>query len=105
MLIRLQKYNYELRYEQGKRMFVVDTLSRATLPDTEQEQNLESMIGDDAARAVSHTKCYSIVYLNCSAHDIEDYFERFEIGWLTVTVTRSKPNEEKKSAFFLKAAG
>ncbi|VDP83129.1 unnamed protein product [Echinostoma caproni] len=43
MLIRLQKYNYELHYEQGKRMFVADTLSRATLPDTGQEQKLESV--------------------------------------------------------------
>lgn len=39
--------------------------------------------------------------LNCNARDIEDYFERFEIWWLT----RSKPDEEKKSAFFLNAAG
>ncbi|VDP84649.1 unnamed protein product [Echinostoma caproni] len=39
--------------------------------------------------------------LNCSARDIEDYFERFEIWWLT----RSKSDEEKKSAFFLNAAG
>ncbi|VDP92285.1 unnamed protein product [Echinostoma caproni] len=38
--------------------------------------------------------------LNCSARDIEDYFERFEIWWLT----RSKPDEGKKSAFFLNAA-
>ncbi|VDP89104.1 unnamed protein product, partial [Echinostoma caproni] len=39
--------------------------------------------------------------LNCSARDIEDYFDRFEIWWLT----RSKPDEEKKSAFLLNAAG
>ncbi|VDP93915.1 unnamed protein product [Echinostoma caproni] len=39
--------------------------------------------------------------LNCSARDIKDYFESFEIWWLT----RSKPDEEKKSAFFLNAAG
>ncbi|VDP94093.1 unnamed protein product [Echinostoma caproni] len=37
------EYNYELHYQQGKRMFVEDTLSRATLPDTEQEQKLESV--------------------------------------------------------------
>ncbi|VDP95284.1 unnamed protein product, partial [Echinostoma caproni] len=41
------------------------------------------------------------VELNCGARDIEDYFERFEIWWLT----RSKPDEEKKSAFFLNTAG
>ncbi|VDP86422.1 unnamed protein product [Echinostoma caproni] len=38
--------------------------------------------------------------LDCSARDIEDYFERLEIWRLT----RSKPNEENKSAFFLNAA-
>ncbi|VDP89957.1 unnamed protein product, partial [Echinostoma caproni] len=39
--------------------------------------------------------------LNCSARDIEDYFERFEIWWLT----HSKSDEDRKSAFFLNAAG
>ncbi|VDP35067.1 unnamed protein product [Echinostoma caproni] len=39
--------------------------------------------------------------INCSARDIEDYFGRFEIWWLTL----SKPDEEKKPAFFLNAAG
>ncbi|VDP92412.1 unnamed protein product [Echinostoma caproni] len=39
--------------------------------------------------------------LNCNARDIEDYFEHFEIWWLT----RSKPDKEEKSAFFLNAAG
>ncbi|VDP65115.1 unnamed protein product [Echinostoma caproni] len=43
MLIRLKKCNYELHYEQGKHMFVADTLSRATLPDTGKEQKLESV--------------------------------------------------------------
>ncbi|VDP69605.1 unnamed protein product [Echinostoma caproni] len=39
--------------------------------------------------------------LKYSARDIEDYFERFEIWCLT----RSKPDDKKKSAFFLNAAG
>ncbi|VDP74751.1 unnamed protein product [Echinostoma caproni] len=43
MLIRLQKFNYELNYERVKRMFLAATLSRATLPGTGQEQKLDSM--------------------------------------------------------------
>ncbi|VDP93105.1 unnamed protein product [Echinostoma caproni] len=39
--------------------------------------------------------------LNCSARNIGDYFERFKVWWLT----RSKPDEQKKSALFSNAAG
>ncbi|KAK3703506.1 hypothetical protein QZH41_002225 [Actinostola sp. cb2023] len=35
MMMRLQKYDFEVRYEQGKNMHLADTLSRAFLPTTE----------------------------------------------------------------------
>ena len=34
MMMRLQKYDYEVRYERGKNMHLADTLSRAYLPST-----------------------------------------------------------------------
>jgi hypothetical protein len=34
MMMRLQKYDYEVRYERGKNMHLADTLSRAYLPNT-----------------------------------------------------------------------
>ena len=37
MMIRLQKYDLEIRYERGNRMFLVDTLSRAYLPFQRRE--------------------------------------------------------------------
>ena len=39
MIICLQKYDLEVRYEKGSNMFVADTLSRAFLPAGEQDEN------------------------------------------------------------------
>ena len=33
MLLRLQRYNLDIRYKKGKEMFLEDTLSRAFLPE------------------------------------------------------------------------
>ena len=46
MLLRLQKYNLELRYKKGCDMFLTDTLSRAYLPEvnaSELTQELEDV--------------------------------------------------------------
>ena len=39
MIIRLQKYDLEVRYEKGSKMFLADTLSRAFLPAGKQDEN------------------------------------------------------------------
>ena len=39
MIIRLQKYDLEERYEKGSKMFLADTLSRAFLPADKQDEN------------------------------------------------------------------
>ena len=39
MIIRLQKYDLEVRYEKGSKMFLADTLSRAFLPAGKQAEN------------------------------------------------------------------
>ena len=39
MMIDLQKYDLEIRYERGNRMFLVDTLSRAYLPSHVQVES------------------------------------------------------------------
>ena len=39
MIIRLQKYDLEVRYEKGSKMFPADTLSRAFLPAGELDEN------------------------------------------------------------------
>ena len=44
MMIRLQKYDLEVRYERGNRMFLADTLSRAYLPScTQVESEFETI--------------------------------------------------------------
>jgi len=49
MIIRLQKYDLEVRYEKGSKMFLADTLSRAFLPVGEQDEN-EFEASADSAR-------------------------------------------------------
>ena len=39
MIIRLQKYDLEVRYEKGSKMFLADTLSRTFLPASKQDKN------------------------------------------------------------------
>ena len=39
MLLRLQKYDFELKYTPGKYMYVADTLSRAFLNETDESNN------------------------------------------------------------------
>jgi hypothetical protein len=36
MMIRLQKYDIEVKYEKGSNMFLADTLSRASIPGDEK---------------------------------------------------------------------
>ena len=44
MMIRLQKYDLEVRYERGNRVFLADTLSRAYLPScTQVESEFETI--------------------------------------------------------------
>ena len=44
MMIRLQKYDLEVRYERGNKMFLADTLSRAYLPScTQVESEFETI--------------------------------------------------------------
>ena len=39
MIIRLQKYDLEVRYEKGSKMFLADTFSRASLPAGKQDES------------------------------------------------------------------
>ncbi|XP_028419155.1 uncharacterized protein K02A2.6-like [Dendronephthya gigantea] len=41
MMMRLQKYDFEVRYQQGTSMYIADMLSRAFLPTTEHPSGVE----------------------------------------------------------------
>ena len=47
MLLRLQKYNIVLRYKKGCDMFLVDTLSRAYLPEVNTSELTQKLEGVD----------------------------------------------------------
>ena len=42
MMLRLQRYTFQLIYKKGKHMYLADTLSRAPLKTTEQHSNEEA---------------------------------------------------------------
>ena len=46
-LLRLQKYNLELRYKKGCDMFLADTLSRAYLPKVNASELTQELEGVD----------------------------------------------------------
>ena len=64
MLLRLQKYNLQVKYKRGEKMFLADTLSRAYLPEVntcEFAQNLENVnhtsslaLSDDRLQQLKH---------------------------------------------------
>ena len=43
MLLRLQRYNLDVRYKRGPLMYIVDTLSRAYLPETLPSEEVKSL--------------------------------------------------------------
>ena len=47
MLLRLQKYNFVLRYKKDCDMFLVDTLSRAYLPEVNESELTQKLEGVD----------------------------------------------------------
>ena len=43
MLLRLQKYNFKLKYKPGKEILIADTLSRACIKDTTTDRMEEEL--------------------------------------------------------------
>ena len=43
MLLHLQRYNLDVRYKRGALMYIVDTLSRAYLPETLPSEEVKSL--------------------------------------------------------------
>ena len=61
MMLRLQKYDYEVRYERGKDLHLADTLSRAYLQDTTHPTGNEfDYINATTFLPVSHTRLKEI---------------------------------------------
>jgi len=53
MLLKLQRYNVKLKHKQGKHMYVVDTLSRAYLPNTDTSEFVHSLESTDHTISIS----------------------------------------------------
>ena len=61
MMMRLQKYDYEVRYERGKNLYLADTLSRAHLPTTTHPTGAEfEHINNSAFPPVSSSRLREI---------------------------------------------
>ena len=69
MLLRLQRYNLEIRYKKGKEMFLADTLNRAFLPKVHVSELVHELeeIDHKASLPVSDAQWHQIE--NASADD------------------------------------
>ena len=60
MMIRLQKYYMEIRYERGNRMFLTETLSRAYLPSHVQIESEFETINVTNYLPISHARLLQV---------------------------------------------
>ena len=83
MLLRLQRYNLEIRYKKGKEMFLADTLSRAFLPKAHASAFVLELEEIDlkASLPVSDARWHQIE--NASAHDpvFQELRSVIQRGW------------------------
>jgi transposase InsO family protein len=87
MMMRLQKYDFEVRYQQGTRMHIADTLSRAFLPTTDHPSGAEF-------ENVNMAK-----FLPISSEKLEDIQKRTDedesLQMLKQTIIQGWPKERK----------
>ena len=83
MLLRLQRYNLEIRYKKGKEMFLADTLSRAFLPKAHVSALVHELeeIDHKASLPVSDARWHQIE--NASADDpvFQEHRSVIQRGW------------------------
>ena len=94
MIIRLQKYDLEVRYEKGSKMSLADTLSRAFLPAGEQDENELETINMMKYLSVSEERLLLI------QHEAEESLQLLKAviqkGWLNgerVVIPRASRSE------------
>jgi hypothetical protein len=94
MLLRLQRYEFKMKYKPGKEMIIADTLSRAYLTDEDSSQNSQM---DDELEGYVHTVVNRIP---ASAEGLEQIRKETAsdetMKTLTATIRRGWPESRKQ---------
>ena len=83
MLLRLQRYNLEIRYKKGKEMFLADTLSRAVPPNEEVSEFIHELeeIDHKALLPVSDARWHQIEKASADDPVLQELRSTIQRGW------------------------
>ena len=83
MLLRLQRYNLEIRYKKGKEMFLADTLSRTFLPDANVSEFVHELeeIDHKASLPVSDARWHQIKTASTDDPVLQELRSVIQCGW------------------------
>ena len=83
MLLRLQRYNLEIRYKKGKEMLLADTLSRAFLPDANVSEFVHELeeIDHKASLPVSDARWHQIKTASTDDPVLQELRSVIQCGW------------------------
>ena len=83
MLLRLQRYNLEIRYKKSKEMFLGDTLSRAFLPDANVSEFVHELeeIDHKASLPVSDARWHQIKTASTDDPVLQELRSVIQCGW------------------------
>lgn len=90
MLLRLQKYTFDLRYKPGKQLVVADTLSRAPLPECESTENMEEELS-----YFVHTLIQNLPISDKKLQEIKE-LTSIEMGDLCDNIVKGWPEDKWK---------
>ena len=81
MMIRLQKYDLEIRYQRGNRMFLADTLSRAYLPSRVQVESEFETINVTNYLPISQARLLQIQHETEKDESLQTLTAVIQQGW------------------------
>ena len=81
MMLRLQKYTFQLIYKKGKHMYLADTLSRAPLKTTEQHSNEEASFEVMSVQHISSSRLDELRDHTARDKDLQALCKIIQNGW------------------------
>ena len=83
MLLRLQKFNLQIKYQKGTQMFLADTLSRAHLPEVETCSSVHDleMVDHKATLAISGARWHQIKHASADDPVLQELRSVIQRGW------------------------
>ena len=83
MLLRLQKYNLQIKYKKGQQMYLADTLSRAYLEESHSCKEVQELEEIDltTSLAISAEKLQRIRHISANDPILQELSKNIQQGW------------------------